>query len=622
MTKIENYKYSIAEAFRDCFYVVPDYQREYVWTEKEVEQLLEDIDEQIDSGKAREYFVGTVLVSAADTEQKTRFEVIDGQQRLTTFFLLLCALKQLFRGQPQVQALTALISTSYVDIQGNTQTSLKLEPRYENAGEVVTKIVQLDAEPAEVRAGIRIAGIASFGSLERIVSAYETIYRYLTSNYSDISDLRKYWGYLANDVVFIQISTDLGNALKIFETINERGTVLNPMDLLKNLLFRQVPQDEFTQLKNEWKKITKPLEQANEKPLRFLRYFLMANYEIRVKRGDKTDAVIREDEIYDWFTDKQNAMACGYTTKPFDFVRKIIRNVDHYLVFAEGRGNDGKPNVPMDNLRLLCGGAFSLHHVLLLAATSFSKSLFDHFVGQLESFLFYYIFTKTPTKELERSFSLWADELRTIAQATNSGEQREKLNAFVTQRFQSGMVAKERELTDALRRYTLDSMQQYRTRYLLAKLTQFVDMAYKGLNVPGPLTDYMTLQIEHILPDTPEASLSEVWSEANPSAKYDDYKIKLGNLALLEKPINIVASNKFFDLKKIEYRKCKYYLTSSIAEIMKVGQNSSITRINEKLQSFEEWTAMSIDQRQEKLIALAREVWKTTLLPTEITVPA
>ena len=229
MTKIENYKYSIAEAFRDCFYVVPDYQREYVWTEKEVEQLLEDIDEQIDSGKAREYFVGTVLVSAADPEQKTRFEVIDGQQRLTTFFLLLCALKQLFRGQPQVQALTALISTSYVDIQGNTQTSLKLEPRYENAGEVVTKIVQLDAEPAEVRAGIRIAGIASFGSLERIVSAYETIYRYLTSNYSDISELRKYWGYLANDVVFIQISTDLGNALKIFETINERGTVLNPM---------------------------------------------------------------------------------------------------------------------------------------------------------------------------------------------------------------------------------------------------------------------------------------------------------------------------------------------------------------------------------------------------------
>ena len=45
----------------------------------------------------------------------------------------------------------------------------------------------------------------------------------------------------------------------------------------------------------------------------------------------------------------------------------------------------------------------------------FPRHLFDHFVVQLESFLFYYIFTKTPTKELERSFSQWADELRDIA---------------------------------------------------------------------------------------------------------------------------------------------------------------------------------------------------------------
>ena len=48
MARIENHKYSIEEAFRECFYVVPDYQREYVWTDKEVQQLLEDIDEQID----------------------------------------------------------------------------------------------------------------------------------------------------------------------------------------------------------------------------------------------------------------------------------------------------------------------------------------------------------------------------------------------------------------------------------------------------------------------------------------------------------------------------------------------------------------------------------------------
>ena len=62
MARIENHKYSIEEAFRECFYIVPDYQREYVWTDKEVHQLLEDIGEQIDVGTTREYFIGTVLV--------------------------------------------------------------------------------------------------------------------------------------------------------------------------------------------------------------------------------------------------------------------------------------------------------------------------------------------------------------------------------------------------------------------------------------------------------------------------------------------------------------------------------------------------------------------------------
>src|SRR5215213_5485504 len=200
MAKIEDHKYTIEEAFRECFYIIPDYQREYVWTDKEVQQLLEDINEQIDAGGGREYFIGTVLVSP--TAQKNHYEVIDGQQRLTTFFLLLCALKQLFRGEPQVQALNGLIATGYTDSEGNTRTSLKLEPRYEGAGEVVSKLVEMDADPQAARAGIQAAGIASFGSLDNLVNAYDIIHRYLKDNYDDLPKLRRYWGYLANNVVF------------------------------------------------------------------------------------------------------------------------------------------------------------------------------------------------------------------------------------------------------------------------------------------------------------------------------------------------------------------------------------------------------------------------------------
>lgn len=607
MARIENHKYSIEEAFRECFYIVPDYQREYVWTDKEVNQLLEDVGEQIDTGTTREYFIGTVLVSPAD--QKNHYEVIDGQQRLTTFFLLLCALKHLFQGEPQRQMISGLISTSYVDSDGEVRTNLKLEPRYESAGEVMAKLVELDAEPQTVRAGIQSAGITSFGSLENLVNAYSTLYRYLKDNYDDVTKLKKYWGYLANNVVFIQISTDVSSALKIFETINERGVGLNPMDLLKNLLFTQVKQAQFTQLKDEWKKITKPLERQKEKPLRFLRYFLMANYTIKNERGD---AVVREDEIYDWFIANDNAVLCDYAGKPFEFVRKVIRNVEHYLAFANGLGNDGKPSLAMDSLKRLAGGAFSLHYVLLLAAANFPKQLFDHFVAQLESFLFYYIFTKTPTKDLERSFSQWADELRTISGTIDSVKQKTQLNTFVSDRFEKNMAGKSQELADALKRLTLYSMQQYRIRYLLARLTQHVEMAFSGLKVPGSLEPFTNLEIEHILPNKPEDDLRSKWVTENPKLVYDDYKNRLGNLTLLEKPINIVAGNDFYEAKQIEYSKSGNYLTRSLVALADVGQNTSISRINTKLESFPNWDAASIEKRHAMLIALAQDVWKTT----------
>lgn len=609
MARIENHKYSIEEAFRECFYIVPDYQREYVWTDKEVHQLLEDIGEQIDAGTTREYFIGTVLVSP--TDQKNHYEVIDGQQRLTTFFLLLCALKHLFQGEPQRQMISGLISTSYVDSDGEVRTTLKLEPRYESAGEVMAKLVELDAEPQTVRAGIQSAGITSFGSLENLVNAYSTLYRYLKDNYDDTAKLKKYWGYLANNVVFIQISTDVSSALKIFETINERGVGLNPMDLLKNLLFKQVKQAQFSLLKDEWKKITKPLEKEKEKPLRFLRYFLMANYVIKNERGD---AVVREDEIYDWFIAKGNAALCDYEAKPFEFVRKVIRNVDHYLAFANGLGNDGKPSLAMDSLKRLTGGAFSLHYVLLLAAANLPKPLFDHFVAQLESFLFFYIFTKTPTKDLERSFSQWADELRAIAETTDPVKQKVQLNTFVADRFEKNMAGKSQELADALKRFSLYSMQQYRTRYLLARLTQHVEMAFSGLKTPGSLEPYIKLEIEHILPDNPKAELRATWAAENPNADYDDYKNRLGNLTLLEKPINIVAGNDFYKAKQAEYGKSGNYLTRSLVALTDVGQNTSISRINAKLETFPAWNAASIEKRHAMLIALAQDVWKTTAI--------
>ena len=116
------------------------------------------------------------------------------------------------------------------------------------------------------------------------------------------------------------------------------------------------------------------------------------------------------------------------------------------------------------------------------------------------------------------------------------------------------------------------------------------------------------------MPNTPELELRKTFESSSAGISYDECKIRLGNLTLLEKPINIVAGNDFFVAKKAEYRKSKNYLTSSLAELHVVGQNTSISRINEKLQSFETWDLKGIDRRQELLLALVGDTWKTSLI--------
>jgi len=614
MSKIENHQYSIEEAFRNCFYIVPDYQREFVWTDKEVSKLLEDITNEIGNSQ---YFVGTVLVSPK--QQKNHFDVIDGQQRLTTFFLILCALRLLFKGEEQEKSIDEIIRTKYTTKQGDVKSSLKLTPRYENSEEVIDALVKINDTPNKLKGELTKRGIKQYGSLENLVNAYAVVYNYLDNNFPKLDDLKKFWGYLSNSVVFIQISTDVSSALKIFETINERGVGLNPMDLLKNLLFTHIEQEKFTELKNEWKKITKPLEENKEKPLRFLRYFIMANYKVK---NDRKDNTVREDEIYDWFTKKENAEQCNYKEKPFEFVRKVIDDVNMYIEFSNGKGNDGNNNIYMNNIRKLAGGAFSLHYILLLASKSLPSNLFNYLLKQLESFMFYYIVTRTPTKILERSFSLWADELRDIVAIEEEYEQKTALNEFVKNRLLSSTKSKESEFENALSRYNFYSLQQYRTRYILAKLTQFVDMAYQGIKKPGSLESYLGLEIEHILPNNPEDDLKKKFEGRNEETNevmydYEEYKNKLGNLTLLEKPINIVAGRQFFEKKKPHYKKSKNYLTSSIAEINTVGNNSSINRINEYLKDFDKWDAESIVERQTILTNLAKEVWKVNPLEEE-----
>ena len=397
---------------------------------------------------------------------------------------------------------------------------------------------------------------------------------------------------------FIQITTpDINDALKIFETINERGVGLNPMDLLKNLIFRQVDRSQFDKLKERWKLLVSLLETNNEKPLRFLRYFIMANYP-SINNGQRGDEnTIREDEIYKWMA--SHADVCGYNKDPFKFVELLLENARCYVYFANGKDKNGNRTPYLDNIIRLGGGAFRQHLIVLLAARNMPSDMFDYLSRNIENYLFYALFTKVQAKIFEKLFGKWDIALKDV-------KTQEELTAFVADNIKAETDKLAAEYKARFLMFKQNDLQLYRVRYILAKLTQYVDMAHSG-TVSLPLLDtYFKrgTEIEHILPQSPTEEYRAQFEN------YDELLYMLGNLTLLEQPINGAIKNNPYKDKVPTYAASIFYLTSSLHHLDEIGVNNAIMRINKYLKPFDHWDAETIAQRQELLYNLSLEIWK------------
>ncbi len=82
-------KTTIKEIFQEEGYSIPNYQRDYAWKDKNFWDLWEDLEEAIEyNKKGHRHFIGTMVV-AKNEDNKNLYDIIDGQQRTTTIFMLL-----------------------------------------------------------------------------------------------------------------------------------------------------------------------------------------------------------------------------------------------------------------------------------------------------------------------------------------------------------------------------------------------------------------------------------------------------------------------------------------------------------------------------------------------------
>ncbi|TAE56957.1 MAG: DUF262 domain-containing protein [Nostocales cyanobacterium] len=597
--RIESSNLSIADLFRE-FYSVPDFQREYVWDKSNVEKLLQDIVfELYDEGdplEDAEYFLGSIVVFRDETGTS---QLIDGQQRLTTIYLTFCVIRDYISEFSQTsKAVENLIAGVAQDIKtGEDINKYRLTLQYGDGAEVLERIAS-KATPVEK------IDIQTSASAQRIVEAYQIIKEFLSEMFLESSDkIKQFSSIFSNKVKLIKIETpNLRNALKVFETINARGVGLSSLDLLKNYLFINIsnqstktnPKMYWEKLKKQWDKLTKILHSCGEYPMQFLRYYIMSNYDINLQNS------FPEEAVYEWFV--ENSKDHRINENPFNFVDHLVSTSEYYAKFKNGNNPDGTTNPHLKNIKRL-QGRYSQHFVLLLSGKHLNKDLFTELCHQIENLLFVYTITRSTRKDVNmiRTFSYWSKELREVRTS-------EDFKVFIEKRFKSELASFSLDFDLAFRGLTESKIAKFRMRYILAKLTQFVDEeAYSNSN---QLEWYLnkSVTIEHILPKSGKENNKQ---EFDKPTEYDTYVEKLGNLVLLEKTINSSIADNTYHAKKNGYRESQLLLTRSLVETPNVGSDTQLNRTVKylHLDHFEVWNSVDIEKRQEMLTHLARQVW-------------
>lgn len=583
---------TVEKCFGNNHYVVPEYQREYVWEESNVEQLLADLIAAYKQHSQKPYFMGMMVVCATEDSS---LELVDGQQRITTFFLLLSAMAHLYEENhdDSGKMLEEKIRKRKMNKNGDAEDRFALELQYEASSDCLAKIYdknipsELDIEKCT-------------DSDKRLYGAYFAIIKTLKREFKVFSALKKFAYYVLTNVEFVQVQTvGISDALKIFETINDRGVGLSPMDLLKNMLFMKVKKEEFPDLKREWKKLIDSLEKIKERPLRFLRYFISATYDI-TDSNSTIKGFLPEDEIYKWLT--KNEEQCGYSDDPFTFVNLLNKSVERYKNFLRPNpidlGDEYLKNIPR-----AAGSTYRLHLVLLMSASKMEKDVLDKFKQVLESVVYYLTINSIQANETEKVFATWCPKIRKII---TLDDLKEFVNSTVVPQINKWKSEhKQNFLT-----LSLSTMQQYRIRYILARIAKYVDDFRSGGNQYADINDYYDdkkkYPIEHIMPQTCDDFGQYDISDEE---EFRIYIGRLGNLTLWEKTLNSSYQNKPYSEKMPGYLQSQIYLTKSLPQLETVGVHTAANRINKHLRAWTAWTKEAIEERQEMLYQLSEMIW-------------
>lgn len=534
-------------------FTIPIYQRTYSWSQKQCQQLWNDIMATGTDDAHHGHFIGSIVYigDAGPLAKVARPLVIDGQQRLTTVSLLLIAFRDHLRGHGPVNDVDA----DDVNFDYLINVTAKGEERYKlqlTRTDRSTLNALLDGQEPPVHSSQRV--LENFGFFQEKIKGTTD----LTTLFNGVQKLL---------IVEVALDPREDNPQRIFESMNSTGLALTQADLIRNYVLMGLdPEHQERLYTHLWHKMEEEFEQAN-----YLKHFdTYMRHFLTLRMGE----IPRIDAVYAKFKD--------YAETTSESTDEIVQDIATHATYYTRIALDREPDP------LLRRAFHDLVALEVNVATPFLLELYEDYVHELlgradflstlryvESYIIRRAICDLPTNALNKIFLNFSKGLD-------------------KQSYLEGIEARFRMLTGTGRfpndegfRRSFESKDIYnlskRRNFLLEKLTNY------GSKEPVIID---SLTIEHIMPQNER--LSVAWQqELGSDWKHvqERHLHTIGNLTLTG--YNASLSDRPF----IEKRD------------MAGGFRQSQVRLNAELAELEHWNEAAIVARAKRLAELAASIW-------------
>lgn len=547
-------------------FIVPIFQRNYSWQKSQYEQLWFDISRASKFKEKQNHFIGSIVYIDMGTPagRPQQLLLIDGQQRLTTISILLCAIKDYVQ---KFNLETKLINLAKIKNQFLYNSDEIDEDRYKlllNVQDKETYIKLIDNTIFTVNK-----------PATNIIKCYEFFYERIEDfikQYGQIDEI--YAGIFKLSLVSISLDKDSDNPQMIFESMNSTGKDLSQTDLLRNYLLMDLTPEKQTRLyKTYWKPMEELFgEDIYKNDVNKFDYFIR---DFLILKSD-TGYICKINNVYENFKRYYLDNNC----EKFAVLRDLFTYAKYYACIDLLQENDDELKLYWQEFKKL--DSHVVYPFLLKLYDDYSRQIlikedFKKILQVVISYLWRRAICEIPTNSLSKTFA-------TLYQAVDKDDYvNSVIKAFVFKssykRFPSDYEVREKLQTKDIYHFRL-------RKYLLEALENYYHKEPIDLNTAN-------YTIEHIMPQNIEHNLSwqqmlgEDWQEV-----HSLYLHSLGNLTITG--YNAEMSNKSF-VEKVNGES---------------GFKHSHLKLNESIAQCDVWNKKAIQRRTNILTDIILKIWK------------